>query len=111
MDEIAGRAACAPFRRSTSRWVRYRRLTVKFTMLGVRFLDVDFMRINLACAPTTVCIIRLSCIVEKGRTPHGMHRDRNAEWRRRGGARHEGQHEPRGQPYFILPSPLYIGPR
>jgi len=22
-----------------------------------------------------------------------------------------GQHEPRGQPYFILPSPLYIGPR
>jgi len=25
-------------------------LTVKFTMLGVRFLDVDFMRINFACA-------------------------------------------------------------
>jgi hypothetical protein len=29
-------------------------LTVKFTMLGVRFLDVDFMRINLACASPTV---------------------------------------------------------
>src|SRR5262245_39274732 len=25
-------------------------LTVKFTMLGVSFLDVDFMRINFACA-------------------------------------------------------------
>ena len=32
----------------------YRRLTVKFTMLGVRFLDVDFMRINSAFAPPTV---------------------------------------------------------
>ena len=30
--------------------MRYRRLTVKVTMLGVRFLDVDFMRINSACA-------------------------------------------------------------
>ena len=26
-----------------------RRLTVKFTMLGVRLLDVDFMRTNFAC--------------------------------------------------------------
>ena len=32
----------------------HRRLTVKFTMLGVRFLDVDFMRENLACASPTV---------------------------------------------------------
>jgi len=29
-------------------------LTVKFTMLGVRFLDVDFMRINFACGLPTV---------------------------------------------------------
>jgi hypothetical protein len=29
-------------------------LTVKFTVVGVRFLDVDFMRINSACAPPTV---------------------------------------------------------
>ena len=65
MDEIAGRAACALFRRSTSRWVRYRRLTVKFTMLGVRFLDVDFMRINFACASPTVYLIRFFCTVVK----------------------------------------------
>ena len=30
------------------------RLTVKCTMLGVRFLDVDFMRINFAYASPTV---------------------------------------------------------
>src|SRR6516162_2810806 len=52
---VASRCPYRPYlraqsiRRSTSRWVRYRRLTVKFTMLGVRFLDVDFMRINFAC--------------------------------------------------------------
>src|SRR6516164_673338 len=35
-------------------------------MLGVRFLDVGFMRINLACAAPTVYIIRLFCTVVKG---------------------------------------------
>ena len=30
-------------------------MTVKFTMLGVRFLDVDFMRINFAVA-SSYCI-------------------------------------------------------
>src|SRR6516225_9621760 len=34
-------------------------------MLGVRFLDVDFMRINFACASPTVYVIRLSCTVVK----------------------------------------------
>jgi hypothetical protein len=48
------------------------RLTVKFTMLGVRFLDVDFMRINLACAPT-VRITRFSRTV---RNAAWKHRDR-----------------------------------
>jgi len=35
-------------------------LTVKFTMLGVRFLDVDFMRENLACASPTVYVMHVS---------------------------------------------------
>src|SRR5262245_43767389 len=35
-------------------------------MLGVRFLDVDFMRENLACASPTVWIIRFFCTVVKG---------------------------------------------
>src|SRR6516162_9811749 len=39
-------------------------------MLGVRFLDVDFMRINFACASPTVYIIRLFCTVVKGRKRH-----------------------------------------
>src|SRR5215472_457419 len=48
--------------RSISRWVRYRRLTVKFTMLGVRFLDVDFMRINFACGLPTVYLIHICTV-------------------------------------------------
>src|SRR5262245_66064032 len=35
-------------------------------MLGVRFLDVDFMRINLACGCSTVKLISLFCTVVKG---------------------------------------------
>src|SRR6516162_1286228 len=35
-------------------------------MLGVRFLDVDFMRINFACAPHTVYLIPFFCTVVKG---------------------------------------------
>src|SRR6516164_4587644 len=85
MDEIAGRAACAPFRRSTSRWVRYRRLTVKFTMLGVRFLNVDFMRINFACASPTVYVIHFLHSFQRKERLHAAHRNRNAGWRRRGG--------------------------
>jgi len=45
-------------------------LTVKFTMLGVRFLDVDFMRINFACGLPTVWLIHLFCTVVKGRKHH-----------------------------------------
>ena len=39
-------------------------MTVKFTMLGVRFLDVDFMRINFACGCQTVNLIHLYCTVK-----------------------------------------------
>src|SRR5262249_56544895 len=39
------------------------RLTVKFTMLGVRFLDVDFMQINFAYASPSVYVIRIYCTV------------------------------------------------
>jgi hypothetical protein len=35
-------------------------------MLGVRFLDVDFMRINFACPYPTIYLIRLFCTVVKG---------------------------------------------
>ena len=41
-------------------------MTVKFTMLGVRFLDIGFMRINLACASPTVWLIGFFCTVVKG---------------------------------------------
>jgi len=43
---------------------RMYRLTVKFTMVGARFWEADFMRINLACEPPTVWLMRFSCIVE-----------------------------------------------
>src|SRR6516162_6586348 len=35
-------------------------------MLGVRFLDVDFMRLNFACACPTVYVISIFCTVVKG---------------------------------------------
>ena len=52
-------------------------MTVKFTMLGVRFLDVDFMRENLACASPTVyaflhsrkgsgCVERIAIAMQDG---------------------------------------------
>src|SRR5215475_13321598 len=71
-------------------------------MLGLRFLDVDFMRINLGCASPTVNVIRIFCIVVKGgaaawngsRSPRRM----EAPGRVRGMRR---RHEPRGQPHFL----------
>src|SRR5262249_5242843 len=36
-------------------------------MFGARFLDADFMRINLTCASPTVYVTRFFCIVVKGR--------------------------------------------
>src|SRR6516162_9082849 len=97
--------------RSISRWVRYRRLTVKFTMLGVRFLDVDFMRINFACGCQTVKLIHLYCIVIKG----GAAAWSASRWqcRMEASGRVRGmrrRHEPRGQPHFVLPPNLYNGP-
>src|SRR5262245_2743496 len=35
-------------------------------MVGARFLEADFMRINLACATPTVEVKHLSCTVVKG---------------------------------------------
>src|SRR5262249_19366755 len=80
-------------------------------MLGVRFLDVDFMRENLACATPTVYVIRVYCTVVKGgaaawsasRSQCRM----EAPGRVRGMRR---RHEPRGQPHFVLPPNLYLGP-
>ena len=67
-------------------------MTVKFTMLGVRFLDVDFMRINFACASPTVhffCTVQreerlngalhsqqLRSIKKSIDSDHGIYRDR-----------------------------------
>src|SRR6516225_9447215 len=78
-------------------------------MLGVRFLDVDFMRINFACGLQTVYLIRLFCTVVKEERLHGAHRDRNAGWRHRSG-RAAWRRGPRGQPHFVLPPNLYMGP-
>src|SRR6516225_5006106 len=75
-------------------------------MLGVRFLDVDFMRINFACGLQTVYLIRLFCTVVKEERLHGAHRDRNAGWRHRSG-RAAWRRGPRGQPHFVLPPNLY----
>src|SRR6516164_6704151 len=76
-------------------------------MLGVRFLDVDFMRINFAFASPTVvyCTVirggaaawsasRWQCRMEAPGRVRGMRR----------------RHEPRGQPHFVLPPNLYNGP-
>src|SRR5262245_32639696 len=35
-------------------------------MVGVRFFDLDFMRINLACEPPTVWLMSFSCTVGAG---------------------------------------------
>src|SRR6516164_7303191 len=76
-------------------------------MLGVRFLDVDFMRINFAFASPTVvyCTVirggaaawsasRWQCRMEAPGRVRGMRR----------------RHEARGQPHFVLPPNLYNGP-
>src|SRR6516225_2364998 len=78
-------------------------------MLGVRFLDVDFMRINFACGLQTVYLIRLFCTVVKEERLHGAHRDRNAGWRHRSG-RAAWRRGPRGQPHFVLPPYVYVAP-
>src|SRR6516164_8801225 len=79
-------------------------------MLGVRFLDVDFMRINSACGCQTVKIIHLFCTVVKGAAAWSASRSQcrmEAPGRVRGIRR---PHEPRGQPHFVLPPNLYMGP-
>src|SRR5262249_30821544 len=110
-DAHSGRTCAQSISRSISRWVRYRRLTVKFTMLGVRFLDVDFMRINSACACPTVYIIRIFCTVVKGgaaawsasRSQCRMEAPGRVRGMRRG-------EEPGGQTHFVLPPNLYNEP-
>src|SRR6516165_827818 len=80
-------------------------------MLGVRFLNVDFMRINFACASPTVYVIHIYCTVIKGGTAawsaSRWQCRMEAPGRVRGMRR---RHEPRGQPHFVLPPNLYNGP-
>src|SRR5262249_35236913 len=77
-------------------------------MLGVRFLDVDFMRITFACASPTVYVIRLFwTVVKGGAAAWSASRSQcrmEAPGRVRGMRR---RHEPRGQPYFVLPPNLW----
>src|SRR5262249_12445827 len=78
-------------------------------MLGVRFLDVDFMRINLACASPTVWLIGFFCTVVKERT---------AAWSAsRSQSRMEAPERARsvvaraaGQPHFCLATERLCGP-
>src|SRR5262249_45094592 len=86
-----------------------RRLTVKFTMLGVRFLDVDFMRINLPAGCRLFSLYAFFAQSQREERLHGAHRDRNAGWRHRSG-RAAWRRGPRGQPHFVLPPNLYMGP-
>ena len=65
-------------------------MTVKFTMLGVRFLDVDFVK----GGATAWSASRSQCRMEAPGRVRGMKR----------------RHEPRGQPHFALPPNLYNGP-
>src|SRR5215813_15456846 len=78
-------------------------------MFGVRFLDADFMRINLACGCRAVRLIRLFCTVVNEERLHGTHRDRNAGWRLRSG-RAAWWRGPRANLIFVLPPNVYVGP-
>jgi hypothetical protein len=58
-------------------------LTVKFWVVGVRFLDLDFIALKLPCSRLSDELIHFFCtVVKRGAATH---RDRNAGWRRRGG--------------------------
>src|SRR5262249_13337470 len=78
-------------------------------MLGARFLDADFMRINLACEASSVQLIHLFCTVVKGGgAAWGASRSQcrmEAPGRVRG---MRGQHEPRG--YCLAAEPLWGPP-
>src|SRR5262249_46174913 len=78
-------------------------------MFGVRFLDADFIRINLACGCRAVKLIRLFCTVVNEERLHGTHRDRNAGWRLRRG-RAAWWRGPRANLIFVLPPNVYVGP-
>src|SRR5262249_5457851 len=78
-------------------------------MFGVRFLDADFIRINLACGCRAVKLIRLFCTVVNEERLHGAHRDRNPGWRRRSG-RAAWWRGPRANLIFVLPPNVYVGP-
>src|SRR5262245_60652280 len=78
-------------------------------MLGVRFLDVDFMRINLACASPTVYVIRFFCTVGKEKTAARSTSRSHPGWRRRSG-RAAWWRGPRANLIFVLPPNVYVGP-
>ena len=80
-------------------------------MLGVRFLDVDLMRINLACGYPTVKLNVFLCTVVKGGA---------AAWERiaiamqDGGAGAGAQHGGAGREanlIFVLTPNVYVAPR
>src|SRR5262245_13836869 len=74
-------------------------------MLGARFLDVDFMRINFACGLRD-CLAYTPCLhSRKGRSGR-MHRDR---WRHRSGREHGGAGR-EANLIFVLPPNVYVAP-
>ena len=86
-------------------------MTVKFTMLGVRFLDVDFIGVKRPSSTSSDQVKYIFCTVVKGgATAWSASRWQcrmEAPGRVRGMRR---RHEPRGQPHFVLPPNLYNGP-
>ena len=81
-------------------------MTVKFTMLGVRFLDVDFMRINFACG------LRDKFFLHSRKGKNGC-MERIAIAIQDGGAGAGAQHGGAGREanlIFVLPPNVYVGP-
>src|SRR5215468_6685357 len=74
-------------------------------MFGVRFLDADFLRINLTCASPTVYVTLHSRKGKSGR----MHRDCNQDGGTGAGAQH-GDAGREANLIFVLPPNVYVGP-
>jgi len=76
-----------------------------------RFLDVDFIGVKRPSSTSSDQVKYIFCTVVKGgATAWSASRSQcrmEAPGRVRG---MRGQHEPRGQPHFVLPPNLYMGP-
>ena len=78
-------------------------------MLGVRFLDADFMRINFAFGLSTVYLIHLFCTVVKEEAAACI-----VIAMQDGGTGAEAQHGGAGREanlIFVLPPNVYVAPR